>query len=144
MTENTEWFYVKAFQGNQFLGWLGASGGGAVRFIGEETDDPATLTDVEIVGLYKSGGYTFLRAPAYHAHMSACIGGSGDNGYYAVWKWGNTAGIPVRYDEKTGYLHDDNEHVLSAYRYGSWNDASWEGNTKTVIRLEFAKPANAD
>ncbi len=138
----TAWYYTKArkLSDGSFLGWVGASSSGTLQFLGSETDDPSKISRALIVGLFRSGDDQFLRAPAYHAHGSASLGGSGDNGYYADWKWGETRGYNVAVDGR-GVMRDSNGRVLSLYVYAGNNDGSWEANETNAVTLEFSQPA---
>ena len=133
----TKWYYTKVrkLSDGSFLGWVGASDAGSFQARGSETDDPSQIRNVYAVGLYESDGKTYLRAPAYHAHGSASIGGSGDNGYYAAWKWGDANGYPVTMDAR-GTLRQG-PFLLSLYVYAGNNDGSWEATEGTAVTLEF-------
>lgn len=137
----TQWYYtqVRKLSDNTFLGWVGWSPQGFLRFNGEESDDPSKDSTVTYVGLETSDGTTVLRAPAYHAHGSAALGGSGDNGYYASWHWGERNGYNVSVDGR-GVMRDSNGRVLSVYYYAGSNDATWEANETNAVTLKFAIP----
>jgi len=132
------WYYVKVRRADNqsWLGWLGWSPQGFIRFNGEETDDPGTLSDVTYVNEVGSTA-AYMRAPDYHEHGSATVGGVGDNGYYAAWKWGEESGFKVTVDGR-GVVKNDNAYTLSLYRWMSSNDASWEPHEKDAVTFEFA------
>lgn len=139
----TQWYYAKArlLENKHFLGWIGASTGGALEFLGGEEQDPSKIDRVLAVGMdTHDDGTTYLRAPAYHAHGSASLGGSGDDGYYAAWKWGETRGYPVKQDGR-GVIVDNSGRVLSSYLYAGKHEASWEKGEGQALIIEFARPA---
>jgi hypothetical protein len=133
------WYYVKVrrLDDKSWLGWLGWSPKGLIRFNGEETDQPSKLSNVTYVNEV-GGTPQYMRAPDYHAHSSACLGGVGDNGYYAAWKWGEDDGFKLTVDAR-GVVKNDNNYTLSVYRYINNNDASWEPHEKDAVTFEFAE-----
>lgn len=139
-----DWYYVKVRKASDgsWLGWLGWSPQGSLRFNGEEKDakgkdiDPSKLSDVTYVNELTSTPQ-YLRAPDYHAHGSAALGGSGDNGYYAVWHWGEESGYKMSIDGR-GKVKDVNGRTLSLYYYAGSNDASWETLDTEAVTFEFA------
>lgn len=132
------WYYVKVYRADDdaWLGWLGWSPQGFLRFNGEEDADPSKLSDITYVNTLDDTPQV-LRAPDYHAHGSAYLGGTGDNGYYASWHWLESGGYRLTIDGR-GVVKSDNGYILSVYRYGSSNDASWEPNMKDAVKFVFA------
>lgn len=138
----SEWYYAKARRASDgtWVGWLGWSPQGYLRFNGEETDkDPSKLSDVTYVNALDSNPKV-LRAPDYHLHGSAYLGGVGDNGYYAAWHWLESGGYKLTIDGQ-GIVRSSNGYILSVYRWGKSNDASWEPNLNEAVTLEFVKRA---
>ena len=134
----SDWYYVKVRRADDgsWLGWLGWSPQGYLRFNGKESDDPSTLSDVTYVNAL-SDTPTVMRAPHYHEHASGYLGGVGDNGYYAAWHWLESGGYKLIIDAQ-GIVRNDNSYILSVYRWMSSNDASWEPHSKDAVKLEFA------
>jgi hypothetical protein len=135
-----EWYYVKVRKNDAdktWLGWVGWSPQGSLRFNGEEKDDPSTLSNVTYVNAL-SGSPQYLRAPNYHEHGSAALGGSGDNGYYAVWHWGEESGYKMTIDGQ-GIVKDVNGRTLSVYYYAGNKDATWETLQTEAVTFEFAQ-----
>lgn len=134
----SDWYYVKVRRAddNTWLGWLGWSPQGYLRFNGDEKDDPSTLHNVTYVNSLSSEGKV-MRAPDYHAHGSAYLGGMGDNGYYAAWHWLEGGGYKLTINAQ-GIVKNDNDYILSVYNWINNKDATWEPHTKDAVTLEFA------
>jgi hypothetical protein len=138
------WYYVKVRRADDgtWLGWLGWSPQGFLRFNGPEKDDkgnpvdPSKLSDVTYVNEL-SGTPTYLRAPDYHQHGSASLGGADTNGYYAAWKWGEESGYKMTVDGR-GIVKDTNGRTLSVYWWAGSADASWETLETEAVKFEFA------
>lgn len=143
MQKSDRWFYFGARLAatGEWVGWLGASTSGNVQFFGSETDDPSTISGVEYVGFQPYDGKTILRAPNYHIHDSAYLGGSELQGYFASWKWTQGGGYGVELGGD-GVLKDETDRLLSLYKWGTHLNASWEHRRGDTTTLTFSlKPA---
>lgn len=139
MQASKKWFFCAARLAStgEFVGWLGASDGGNVQFFGGEGDDPGKLSGVEYVGFETIDGKTVLRAPNYHLHDSAFLGGADLQGYYATWKWAGHGAYGLKLGGD-GVLTDENDRILSLYVFGLRNEASWECKRgANTLKLEF-------
>lgn len=139
-----DWYYVKVRKASDktWLGWLGWSTQGSLRFNGEEKADPSKLSDVTYVNALSSTPQ-YLRAPNYHEHGSASLGGASENGYYAVWHWGEERGYKMTIDAQ-GIVKDVNGRTLSLYWWTGHPDASWETLQTEAVTFEFAQKVTTE